>query len=125
MINESVLRKQLATTKTIFDWMKSWEDEIQSQVDALREEASNVMYIDMTNMESFKKSVEAFKEQHPNSDIKATGFLFSLRKPELNQSYTYPETISKDKEITKEIPKMAKAKTTKKSKPKTTKKSKK
>jgi len=125
MINESVLRKQLATTKSIFDWMKSYEDEVRANIESMKNEIKNVMYIDVTNMENFKKSVEAFKEQHPDTKIQATGFIISSKKPELNQSYTYPETLSKDKEITKEIPKMARAKTTKKSKPKTTKKSKK
>jgi len=125
MINESKLRNQLATTRTIFDWMKSFDDEIKAQVEAIKRETINVMYFDMTSMENFKKSVEAFKEQHPNANIQATGFVFSTKKPELNQSYTYPEILSEDKEITKEIPKMARAKTTKKSKPKTTKKSKK
>ena len=121
MIDESILRKQLATTRTIFDWMQSFSDEIKLQVEAINKEITNVMYIDMTNMERFKKSVESFKMQHPEANIQATGFIFSTKEPEENENYSYPEIIKdKNKE---EI--MKATKTAKKSKPKTTKKSKK
>jgi len=93
---EEVMRKQLATTKTIFDWMKSWDDEIRARVEEIKKQATNVMYIDMTNMEKFKESVENFKLQHPNANIQATGFVFSTKEPEKNTEFTYPQAKAED-----------------------------
>jgi len=94
--NESEMRKQLATTKTIFDWIKSWDDEIRARVEEIKKRATNVMYIDMSNMDNFKKSIEDFQKQNPNANIQATGFVFSTKEPEKNTEFTYPQAIAED-----------------------------
>jgi hypothetical protein len=119
MIDESILRRQLATTKTVFDWMKSFEDEVRTSVEEIKKRTNNVMFINMTSMDDFKQSVAEFKRQHPDANIQATGFVFSTKEPEKNDEITYPEVKTADIQEVE-----MKAKATKKAKPKVAKKSK-
>lgn len=124
MIDEKVLRKQLVPVNPIADWILSFDEEIRERVNTIKKNITDVMYIDMSNIDNFKKSIEDFKKQNPNANIQATGFVISTKSPEQNTEFKYPEANAKDITKTEDIMKSkAKPKSTAK-KSKTTKRKK-
>jgi len=49
----------------------------------------SVKHIEATDLESFKKQVELYAKDHPNADIKASGFMISTKPKKKSKTYKY------------------------------------
>ena len=77
---------ELGSTSLI-DWMRECMDSIEKRFSELYKEGDSVFHIDMTDLDSFKKSVEQYAKDHPNAKIVASGFMMSTEEPTKEWKY--------------------------------------
>jgi hypothetical protein len=122
VINESELRKQLAKPGLI-PWMRSYFEEIESTMKSVEERIHNVSFINIADIDTFKKHIAEFEQSNPNAKVYATAFVYNSKNEPKVQIFEHKTEVG-SLPVVEEIKekKEMKAKTAKKAKPKTTKK---
>jgi len=75
MISKEEMKKFGSTN--LLDWMKECVDIINKDFKPLYKKDTSVFHVYPTDIDSFKKEVEAFRKRHPNAKIKASGFMIA------------------------------------------------
>lgn len=68
-------------------WMRECMEPIEKEIDRLMN--WDIHHIRFGDIESFKKDIEKYSEEHPDAKVMATGFMFSSDEPEKIKEYKY------------------------------------
>ena len=61
-------------------WISSIVTEFKERVKEYKDKASSLKYITTTDVESYKKQMDAYVNKYPNSHIKAAGFMLIVKE---------------------------------------------
>ena len=61
-------------------WISSIVNEFKDKVADYKNKATSLKYIITTDVESYKKEMDAYVKKHPNSNIKAAGFMLIVKE---------------------------------------------
>jgi len=62
--------------KTMLSWIDECVERIKKDIQTIfKDEKIDIYHIDMTDIKSFKKSIEEYAKRHKNAKIKASAFV--------------------------------------------------
>lgn len=98
MIDEIVLRRQLVKPGLI-PWMESYMDDMLKHFEMVENMIADISFLNVSNVEDFKKSIESYQKQHPNAQVYATAFVFNSKEGPKEECISCPDPCCEQKEV--------------------------